>query len=230
MERNTQRVGIGIGAIHNPPRAKYSQETRNLIKELMEESKLSMMQRKSILRAVDRGESLPHPNIKSSKDKKKEKEPQVLYPSVWRKRSQNLIINSGLYEREQFRRTVPLPDMEKQKRHLAHMMAYGKDMPPTPNGPLNLHREKKLPRTPNDDEMFEELVEGIRERIEFLKDMEALGQGKKYRTIIQQEVAEKLRLIQSLNKTGPTGLEKELERFKSKRQTPNPYPMGELSC
>lgn len=28
----TQRVGIGIGAIHNPPRAKYSQETRNLIK------------------------------------------------------------------------------------------------------------------------------------------------------------------------------------------------------
>lgn len=71
------------------------------------------------------------------------------------------------------------------------------------------------------------VVQGIRERIEFLKDMEALGQGKKYRIIIQQEVAEKLRLIQSLNKKRPTGLEKELEKL---RQTPNPYPMGELSC
>lgn len=38
-----------------------------------------MMQRKSIQKAVDRGESLPNPNpnLKSSKDKKKEKEPQV---------------------------------------------------------------------------------------------------------------------------------------------------------
>lgn len=53
--------------------------------------------------------------------------------------------------------------MEKQKRHLAHMMAYGKDMPPTPNGPLNLHREKKPPQTPNEDEIFDE-----REFISFL--------------------------------------------------------------
>lgn len=60
--------------------------------------------------------------------------------------------------------------------------------------------------------------------------MEALGQGKKYRTIIQQEVAEKLRLIESMNKKRPIGLEKELENFKIERTTPNPYPMGELSC
>ena len=32
MERKTQRVGIGVGAFHNPPRAKYSEETRKLIK------------------------------------------------------------------------------------------------------------------------------------------------------------------------------------------------------
>lgn len=35
MERHTQRVGIGIGAFHNPPKAKYSQETRNLIKGML---------------------------------------------------------------------------------------------------------------------------------------------------------------------------------------------------
>lgn len=32
MERNYQRVGMGVGAFHNPPRGKYSEETKNLIK------------------------------------------------------------------------------------------------------------------------------------------------------------------------------------------------------
>ena len=46
--------------------------------------------------------------------------------------------------------------MEKQKRHLAYMMAYGKDMPPTPHGPKILHRARKLPRVPDDQEVFDE--------------------------------------------------------------------------
>ena len=32
MERKVQRVGIGVGAFHNPPKAVYSDETKNLIK------------------------------------------------------------------------------------------------------------------------------------------------------------------------------------------------------
>lgn len=32
MERKEQRVGVGVGAFHNPPRAQYSEETRNVIK------------------------------------------------------------------------------------------------------------------------------------------------------------------------------------------------------
>lgn len=31
---------------------------------------------------------------------------------------------------------------EMQKRHLACMMAYGKDMPPTPHGPKILHKKR----------------------------------------------------------------------------------------
>ncbi|XP_033211877.1 UPF0193 protein EVG1 homolog [Belonocnema kinseyi] len=223
MERKTQRVGIGLGAFHNPPRAKYSEETRNLIKELMEESKLSMMQRKSIQNVVDRGEPLPlH---KPSVNKKKANEPEVMYPSIWKKRSQDMMIASGAYEREQYRRTCPLVDMEKQKRHLAYMMAFGKDMPPTPTGPKILHQGRNRPRTPDEKEVFQELVEGIRERIEFLNDMEALGRGKKYRPIIQQEIAQKLRLIENR----PTGLEKELAKLKNERPTPKPYPLGDLA-
>jgi len=32
MDRKYQRVGVGVGAFHNPPRARYSEETRNLVK------------------------------------------------------------------------------------------------------------------------------------------------------------------------------------------------------
>ena len=72
------------------------------------------------------------------------------------------------------------------------------------------------------------VVEGIRERIEFLSDMEALGQGKKYRPIIQQEIAQKIRLIESMNKNRSTELGKELEKFKTERPPPKPYPLGDL--
>jgi hypothetical protein len=33
---------------------------------------------------------------------------KVEYPSVWKRRSKDMIISSGAYEREQFRRTEPL--------------------------------------------------------------------------------------------------------------------------
>lgn len=41
-----------------------------------------------------------------------------------------------------------LANKEKQKRHLACMMAYGKDMPETPHGPKILHRTKREPEIP----------------------------------------------------------------------------------
>jgi len=41
-----------------------------------------------------------------------------------------------------------LANKEKQKRHLACMMAFGKDMPETPHGPKILHRAKREPEIP----------------------------------------------------------------------------------
>lgn len=34
MYRKDLRVEMGVGCIHNPPRAQYSEETRNLIKSM----------------------------------------------------------------------------------------------------------------------------------------------------------------------------------------------------
>ncbi|XP_015182258.1 PREDICTED: UPF0193 protein EVG1 homolog [Polistes dominula] len=226
MERNYQKVGMGVGAFHNPPRAKYSEETKNLIKLLMEESKVGMSQRKIIQNAIDKGESLPPPH-KSIGDTTKSKEPQVVFPSLWKKRSQSMILGSGAYEREQYRRTAPLPNKEKQKRHLACLMAYGKDMPETPHGPKILHRAKREPRS-NQEDNFEYVIDGIRERIEFLNDMECLGLGKKYRPIIQQEIAEKIRFIKSINNDKSAEVLKELEKFQLERPPPKPFPLGDL--
>ncbi|XP_046434566.1 UPF0193 protein EVG1 [Neodiprion fabricii] len=234
MEPRTERVAIGVGAIHNPARAQYSEETRNLIKILMEESRLTMMQRKSIQDAVDRGESLPPPSATKTAKTKNEKfaEAQVMFPCVWKKRSQDIITKSGAYEREQFRRTAPLLNKEKQKRHLACIMAYGKDMPPTPHGPKLLHRGRKIMRKiPEDVDPLNDIVKSIEERIEFVHEMESLGQGKKYRPIIQQEIAQKLRLLEKIDKQRSADVKKIVQRFEPDKSSPKPpFPLGELDC
>ncbi|XP_015608094.1 UPF0193 protein EVG1 homolog [Cephus cinctus] len=229
MEPRTHRVGIGVGAFHNPPRAKYSEETRNLIKVLMEESKLTTMQRKSVQDAVDKGEPLPTPSSKIHSKKEKYTESQTMFPSVWKKRSQDAIISSGAYERDQYHRTVPLLNKEKEKRHLACIMAYGKDMPPTPHGPKILHKARKELQLPNDVDPLKDLVQGIRERMEFLAEMESLGEGKKYRPIIHQEIAQKIRLIESIDKEKSLEMKEIVGNYKYEQTEAKLFPLGELA-
>ncbi|XP_063995509.1 UPF0193 protein EVG1 homolog isoform X2 [Diachasmimorpha longicaudata] len=225
MERKKQRVEMGVGSFHNPPRAQYSEETRNLIKVLMEESKLSMMQRKAIQSAVDKGEPLPTPSATiASKDNGK----QIAYPCYWKKRSQEAIVSSGAYEREQYRRTVPLLNKDQQKRHLACMMAYGKDVPETSRGPMLRHRARREPELLEGTDPLDDLVQGIRERMNFLQEMESLGLSKKYRPIIQQEIAQKIRTIDAMDKNKSADVEMELEGLKYERPPPKPFPVGEL--
>ncbi|XP_076669753.1 UPF0193 protein EVG1 [Andrena cerasifolii] len=227
MDRKYQRVEMGAGAFHHPPRAKYSEETRSLIKLLMEESKVSMLQRKCIQEAMDKGESLPVLTDRSKgKLSNRNNDYQVIMPTVWNKRTQDMIIKSGAYEREQYRRTSPLRNKEKQKRHLACMMAYGKEMPETPREPRILHKDRREPRIPTDVDPMDDLVRGIQERMEFLDDMECLGLGKKYRPIIQQEIAHKLRLIESIDKQKSKEVRKEIRKLE--KPLPKPLPLGQL--
>lgn len=217
---------MGAGAFHHPPRAKYSEETKNLIKLLMEESKVSMMQRKSIQEAVDRGESLPPLMRKSNKKiDKSDSDYQVIMPTVWKKRTQDMIVKSGAYEREQYRRTCPLPNKEKQKRHLACMMTYGRDMPETPHVP-KVHKMKQESQPPANINPIDDLISGIQERMEFLNDMECLGLEKKYRPIIQQEIAHKLRLIESIDKQKSKNVQKEIKNLE--KLLPKSFPSEQL--
>ncbi|XP_076648525.1 UPF0193 protein EVG1 homolog [Halictus rubicundus] len=227
MDRKYQRVEMGAGAFHHPPKAKYSDETKNLIKLLMEESKVTMMQRKFIQDAVDRGEPLPLSVERSNKKANKhDSQYQVLMPTIWKKRTQDMIVKSGAYEREQYTRIGPLPNKEKQKRHLACMMAYGKDMPETPRDPSVLYKTKREPRRLENTDPIDDLVRGIQERMEFLSEMKCLGMEKKYRPIIHQEIAHKLRLIESMDKQKSKEIRKEIRLHE--KPLPKPFPLGEL--
>lgn len=70
------------------------------------------------------------------------------------------------------------------------------------------------------------MVQGIQERMEFLDDMECLGMGKKYRPIIQQEIAQKLRLIDSVDKQKSKEVRKEIRELE--KRLPKPLPLGNL--
>jgi len=129
------------------------------------------------------------------------------------------------------------------------MMAYGKDMPETPRGPRILHGIRRDPRTladadplderklrergrerrdlPFDLDSFLAVIRGIRERTDFLREMESLGLEKKYRPIMQQEIAQKIRLIESMNERIPDDLRKEIRGFGYERSSPRPFPLGD---
>jgi len=75
--------------------------------------------------------------------------------------------------------------------------------------------------------LFLIVTQGIRERMDFLRDMESLGMGKKYRPIIQQEIAQKIRLVESLDSQTSDKLQKEICEVKNKRLSPKLFPLTE---
>ena len=55
------------------------------------------------------------------------------------------------------------------------------------------------------------VVQEVNERVQFLKDMEALGQAHKYYPIIRQEIAAKVREMERIDKERCRELEREMD-------------------
>lgn len=45
---------------------------------------------------------------------------------------------------------------------------------------------------------------------------------------MQQEIAEKMRLIETLDKQRSNDMQKEVQEFKYQRPSPKPFPLGDL--
>jgi len=191
------------------PKGPVSKETQDLLKVMMAESRLTAFQRRQLSEAANSTGSLPTKCLPTT-SKKTDTQKQQSHP----KPVKDLIVNpkncdrgirlqedisaSGCYEREQYR-TVPCDiRTDKDKEKFANLMAYGMDLDPTTN--------KARPRTPSpipDEEnrdRFQELIDEIHERKQFLNKMTALGKGKNYKTLIETEISQRIREMEEIDR------------------------------
>uniref|UniRef100_A0A8B9FBX2 Chromosome 22 open reading frame 23 n=1 Tax=Amazona collaria TaxID=241587 RepID=A0A8B9FBX2_9PSIT len=168
---------------------------------MMEESKLTHFQRRYLMERVERGDTLP---LQCRPTPSKEPEPTSSPPAHQRSRLSakphlrpaSACQAGDSYTREKFKPRA-MRDLEKEKQRLQNILATGKDVVEHKVKPVVAQtKEEELP----EPDRFEELVNEIQERKEFLAEMEALGQGKKYRRIILTEISQKMREMEILDK------------------------------
>ncbi|KAM6213772.1 UPF0193 protein EVG1 [Sarcoramphus papa] len=194
----------GGGGGHAAGPAQYSSGTRELLRAMMEESKLTRFQRRYLMDCVKRGGALPlqcHPT--SSKEPAPAApafSPPVCQPSRLAAkphlRPAKVCQAGDAYTREKFKPRARR-DLEKEKQRLQNILATGKDVVErNVKQTLVQTKEEEIP----EPDRFEELVNEVQERREFLAEMEALGQGKKYRRIVLTEISQKMREMEIIDK------------------------------
>lgn len=99
---------------------------------LLEESKISMMQRNKLNYYLRNGEPLP--SLSRSLPKVKPRIPEVtIRPGSSKKRLQQTIVSSGVYDREKFRPNIPIVDRAKEIEKLQNKMAYNEHIKVNPS-------------------------------------------------------------------------------------------------
>ncbi|XP_044759581.1 UPF0193 protein EVG1 homolog [Coccinella septempunctata] len=181
------------GGILHPQRVRFNPETKNYLKILMDESKMAMAQRKKSEYNLRDYESTP-----TTRRSTKKRLPKVtIRPGSSKRRSYDSIIKSGALEREAF---VPKPliNREVEKRRLQDSMTYGQNGPPKPV----VKKPVKKPEKFKPLNRFDQLVQEIREREDWIAEMAQLGQDKKYKEIIDLQIQERIREMNRLDLDG----------------------------
>uniref|UniRef100_A0A665VR89 Uncharacterized protein n=1 Tax=Echeneis naucrates TaxID=173247 RepID=A0A665VR89_ECHNA len=89
-------------------------------------------------------------------------------------------------------------DLEKEKRRLQNILATGQEEP-TAASSQNVPKCFKSDVMEERDE-YQEVLNEIEERRQFLADMASLGQEKQYTNIINTEISQKIRELEVLDK------------------------------
>ncbi|NXQ58738.1 EVG1 protein, partial [Anthoscopus minutus] len=181
--------------------ARYSKGTRELLRATMEELQLTHSQKQYLMDFVKRGDALPLQRFPPSG-----KQPvPVSYSAACQPRRLPArpllrpakVCQAGdAYTREKFK-PQPTRDLEKEKRRLQNILATGKDE--VEDKVEQVFAQKKEEEIAESNR-FEELMNEIQDRREFLAEMEALGQGKKYQGIILNEISQKLHEMKIIDK------------------------------
>ncbi|XP_022831275.1 UPF0193 protein EVG1 homolog [Spodoptera litura] len=180
---------IPHGGIFHTRVTEPTDSQQQLLRVLLEESKLTIAQRqKSSLRLRD--------------DKERRENSEVLIqmpvvrPRTSRRRSLSTIRESGVFNVDGYRPLKRGEDREQLKERLANTMAFGNDQQQPP--PVFIDKKKQQPKLPTANQKWNELVTQIRERTEWLAEMEYLGQAGPHRDIIKDQIAERMRALDAL--------------------------------
>ena len=232
------------GGVFHTRRASYSKDTQNLLQVLMEEAKLSNLQRNKIHYFLRTGDPLPRGPDEGSKATQSRSNDSFIRDvkrmEHVRRRPLEVIKSSGAFERAATLAGPFREPTDMAKKRLQSLMSGIKGTPRTSRRmQRSLDESQEVHHAPQDqieecefgrDEVtrratwlsntsFLSVLREIRDRTEWLEDMERLGQGKKYRTMIQNQIASKLREIKRLERTCHEEncldhLEEQLERIK----------------
>lgn len=128
-----------------------------------------------------------------------EKPSRVIFklPSRPMQRPKKTIEDLGDYERDHFRPCPSKTRPSHETQRLQNLMAYGKDIDEEIR---NMYFEEAPQEEKEPVDLFSEILREIKERKEFLDDMAALGEEKKYLPEIQCQITLRLRELEKLDK------------------------------
>uniref|UniRef100_A0A3Q3WL40 Uncharacterized protein n=1 Tax=Mola mola TaxID=94237 RepID=A0A3Q3WL40_MOLML len=186
MEASPQqgRVGGGLWTTHRA--AQYSKETQDLLRCEMTKKNVQLSHFFS-LSSTD-GSALPLTfDSTSSASPHQPKTNRKCLSDKPQRRTAESCRSGNSYVREKFC-PGPSRDLEKEKRRLQNIMSTGQEEPTavTPrNVPACRSREVEEER-----DRYQEVLDEIEERRQFLADMDSLGQVKQYVNLINTEISQ----------------------------------------
>ncbi|CAF1088714.1 unnamed protein product [Adineta ricciae] len=122
-------------------------------------------------------------------------------------RTYNDIVNSNAYTQSDYRPRPTKVRTDHEKDRLANLMAYGIDPSKMPCKPSDCS-----PSANREIDRFDELVLEIEERKEFLEHMTALGKRREYQEVISNEIADKIREMEQIDRQRSKALEQRLNQ------------------
>ncbi|XP_005797286.1 UPF0193 protein EVG1 [Xiphophorus maculatus] len=183
-------IGAGGGGLWNNPRQpRYNKEAEELRSLRKEEADLIYIKREESIR---RAKSL---STSASEKSTASKSTYQCEPRRTLKRNAEACRAGKSYEREMFH-PGPYRDMEDEKKRLQNFMATGRYEDP---GMSIKKAERRKPEESQKPDPYEEVLNEIEERKQFLEDMEALGQNQ-HSFVVNSQISQKLNELEALEK------------------------------
>ncbi|XP_017548472.1 UPF0193 protein EVG1 isoform X1 [Pygocentrus nattereri] len=208
----------GSEGLRNHPRVKYSGETTQLIQMMMRDSGLTSFQQRQINSQLKKGGALPLVCNPTSSAPPCHPQPQfsvsngpVLSARPQRRSAEECRAGEN-YTREKYRPSATR-DLEKEKHRLQSILATGQEEPQ----PSLSHQQPTERGEGRETDRFQEVLDEIEERRQFLEEMNALGRGQHYQHIINSQISQKIRELELIDRRRSEELRTEMMKGERKR-------------